>query len=132
MNGLCCPKHCCDFYWVYFFTMKQHLIITAPKRSCGKVMLSQEYVRHSVPGEGVGTSHASWDRSHGRVPPTGPGYQTRGPTPLIAHSAVQSSTRTLIHSGIFARRYTKNTLYTKAYSLIEKPYWAIIDSVVHF
>ena len=112
--------------------MKQYRIITARKRSRGKAMFSQATLRHSVFGEGVGTSHALWDRSHGSVPPTRSGYQTRGPTPLTAHSAVQSSTRTLIHNGIFARRYTNNTLYTKAYSLIEKPYLAIIDSVINF
>ena len=79
--------------------------ITTRKRSCGKVMLSQASVCWR--GGGVGTSHTSWDRSHGRVPPsawtsylgtypyywhlvvitgdmgpTPPRYQTLGPIPL--------------------------------------------------
>ena len=69
-------------------------IITACKRSCEKVMFSQVSV--CPQGFGVGTSHASWDRSHSRVPlpppsrhktggptPPPPGYQTWGPTPHL-------------------------------------------------
>ena len=41
-------------------------IITACKRSYTKVMFLQVSV--CPQGLGVGTSHASWDRSHGRVP----------------------------------------------------------------
>ena len=43
-------------------------IFTARKRSCGKVMFSQASVRSQ---RRVGISYAiSWDRSHGRVPPS--------------------------------------------------------------
>ena len=46
-------------------------IVTARKRSCGKVMFSQVSVLST--GGGLGTSHASWDKSHtlpsGYLPP---------------------------------------------------------------
>ena len=42
-------------------------VITARKRSCGKVM----FLQVSVHRRGVGASHASWDRSHGKVTSSG-------------------------------------------------------------
>ena len=43
---------------------------TAHKRSCGKVIFSLVSVILSGGGRRVGTLHASWDRSHDRVPPS--------------------------------------------------------------
>ena len=43
-------------------------IFTARKRSCGKIMFPQMSICSQVEG-GLGTSHASWDRSHGKVLP---------------------------------------------------------------
>ena len=47
------------------FRVKFEIIVTALKQSCRKVMLPQAFVFHRG---GLGTWHASWDRSHDRVP----------------------------------------------------------------
>ena len=46
---------------------------------------------------------------------------------IIAHSAVQSSTRTLF-AMLFCFQTPYNALYNKPFSLIEKPYLAILAS----
>ena len=51
-------------------------IFTARQRSCGKIMFSRASVCSGGGGAVAGTSHVSWDRSHGRVSPSlhiGPG-----------------------------------------------------------
>ena len=56
--------------------------ITARKQSCSKVMFHRCLSVHKR-GEWIGTSYASWDRSHGKVPSPipSPRHQTWGPTP---------------------------------------------------
>ena len=54
-------------YWVWNHNLWKNIyIITVRKRSLDKLMFLQTSVCPG--GKGLGTSHASWDRSHGRVP----------------------------------------------------------------
>ena len=58
-------------------------IITARKRHCGKVLFSQTSVILFV-RKGLGTSHASWDRSHGGVSrPAPPDIRPEDPPMLL-------------------------------------------------
>ena len=68
---MCFTKHACLsgglICNVWAALQTKIFLNTTRKRSLGKVMFSQASV---CLGGDVGTSHASWDRSHGRVPPS--------------------------------------------------------------